>query len=110
MRSAGGRQILCARRVLIRSSDAPPFTWRMLRRTSGTFLTCAPAIFGAASAFLSAKRLGHTVRIAEKHYAGALAGIPREARTLSAAMEIEDLAKEIVWRVGGGHNATGRGG
>lgn len=74
------------------------FTWHVLRATCGTFLTNAPGIYGGASAYQSAKRLGHSVAIAEKHYLGLVRGIPRDAHTLEAAMGIEDLAATIIDR------------
>ena len=72
------------------------FTAHTLRRTAGTYLACAPGVFGGASVWLAAKRLGHSVAIAEKHYAGALSGLPADARTLEAAAGVEDLAEAIV--------------
>lgn len=69
------------------------FTWQALRRTCGTFLTNAPGIFGAASAYRSARQLGHSVTIAEKHYVDLERGIPATARTLEDAMSIADLLK-----------------
>lgn len=66
----------------------PRFTWQALRRTCGSYLTCAPGIYGAASAFNSSKRLGHSVLIAERLYVGAVRGIPFEAKTLELAMGI----------------------
>ena len=80
-----------ARDRLMDDFDAPCFTWHDLRRTCGTFLTCSPGIYGGASAFMSAKRLGHGVLVAEKHYVGAVSTIDRAASTLEAAMGIEDL-------------------
>jgi integrase len=80
-----------ARRRLQREFAAPVFDWHTCRRTAGTFLTCAGGIYGAASAFLSAKRLGHSVVVAEKHYAGAVNNIPLDVSTLEAAMGIADL-------------------
>ncbi len=69
---------------------APPiFTWQALRATCGTYLTNAPGIFGAASAYRSARQLGHSVAIAERHYLGLVRGIPATARTLDAAMGLE---------------------
>lgn len=62
------------------------FSWQMLRSTCATFLTNAPGIFGAASAYRSAKQLGHSVQVAEKHYLGLVRGIPATARTLEEAM------------------------
>jgi integrase len=67
------------------AAGAPKFTWHALRRTCGTFLTCAPSIYGAASAYMSAKRLGHSVAIAERHYVGEVR-VGREATTLEQAM------------------------
>ena len=82
-----------ARRRLISKYGAPKaFTWLALRRSCGSCLTCAAAIYGAASAFLSAKRLGHSVTIAERHYVGAVLDIPARAKTLEAALGIEGLA------------------
>jgi integrase len=88
-----------AKKRLMSSYGAPGFTWQNLRQTTGTFLTNAPGIFGGASAFMSARQLGHSVTIAEKHYLGVVRGIPREARTLEQAMQIEELARQIVARV-----------
>jgi integrase len=89
-----------AKKRLIRSYGAPEFTWQNLRQTTGTFLTNSPGIYGAASVFMSARQLGHSVAVAEKFYLGVIRGIPREARTLEAAMQIEDLARQVVEAVG----------
>jgi integrase len=78
------------------------FTWQALRRTCGTFLTNAPGIFGAASAYRSARQLGHSVQIAEKHYLGLVRGIPREARTLEAAMQVGELVARLTETVPAG--------
>jgi len=72
------------------ADGAPSFTWKILRSTCGSYLTNAPGIFGAASAFLASKQLGHSVVVAEKHYHGVIRGIPATARTLEAAMQIDD--------------------
>ncbi len=77
-----------ARDRLVQSFGAPPFTWQQLRSTCSTYLVNAPGVYGAASAFLAARQLGHSVVVAERRYAGTLRGIPREARTLEAAMQI----------------------
>lgn len=69
--------------------------WQKCRRTCGTYLTNAPGIFGAASAYRSARQLGHSVVVAERNYVGVVRGIPRHARTIESAMGIEDLAAEI---------------
>ena len=75
---------------------APRFSPHMLRKSAGTILTNANAIYGAASAWASAKRLGHSVTVAERAYAGVLRDLPSDARTLEAAAGIEDLAQRIV--------------
>lgn len=80
-----------ARERLIRMG-APEFTYQRLRQTCGTFLTCAPRIYGGASAFMSAARLGHSVMVAERHYVGALR-VNGDALTLEDAMEISNLLK-----------------
>jgi integrase len=86
-----------AARRLVAEYDAPDsFNWQALRRTAGTFLTNAPGIYGAASAYHSAKQLGHSVQVAEKHYVGVVRGIPAEAKTLEAAMQIETEMARVV--------------
>lgn len=81
----------------LKASGAPPaFSWQALRRTCGTYLTNSPGIHGSASAFHSAKRLGHGVTVAEKHYLGTVKGIPHTAKTIEAAMSIEAEAAAIV--------------
>jgi integrase len=84
-----------ARRRALVASGAPEFTAHGLRRTAGTVLTNAPGIFGGASAWHSAKRLGHSVEQAERDYAGHLPGLPATARTLEDAAGIADLAAAI---------------
>jgi integrase len=71
-------------------------TWQAFRRTCGCFLTNAPGIFGAASAYRSAKQLGHSVQVAERHYVGVVRGIPREASSVEAAMQTEGQAARVV--------------
>jgi integrase len=84
----------------MRKLGAPShFDWQTCRRTCGTFLTNAPGIFGAASAYRSARQLGHSVAVAESNYLGVVRGIPHEAKTLEAAMGIEDLATRVVAEV-----------
>lgn len=85
-----------ARKRLVAEYSAPEFTWHDLRRTCGTFLTCAPAIYGAASAFMSAKRLGHSVMVSERHYAGNVSNIPATATTLEAAMGISESLDKLL--------------
>lgn len=86
-----------AMRRLIAEYGAPArCNWQALRRTCGTYLTNAPGIFGAASAYRSAKQLGHSVQVAERHYLGLVRGIRNDARTLEAAMQIEDQIDDVI--------------
>ncbi len=71
------------------------FTWHVARATCGTFLTNSPGIYGGASAYQSAQRLGHSVAVAEKSYLGKVRNISRDAATLEAAMGVEDLCATI---------------
>ncbi len=73
-----------------------PFSWQALRRSCGTYLTNASGIFGAASAYRSAKQLGHSVQVAERHYLGLVRGIARDVHTLEDAMGIGDLIARIT--------------
>jgi integrase len=85
-----------ARARMIDEYGAPKFDWQMLRSTCSTYLTNAQGIFGSATVFMSAKQLGHSVAVAERHYLGVHRGIPREARTLEAAMQVEDALKQMA--------------
>lgn len=96
------------RRRLTSEFGAPTFTWHDLRRSAGTVLTNATAIFGAASAWAAAKRLGHSVVIAEQSYAGLLHDLPAEAKTLEAAAGIEAECAAIVASVAGVADAGGQ--
>jgi integrase len=89
-------RVEAARKRLLRVYGAPRFSWQNLRQTTGTYLTNAPGIYGAASVFMSAQQLGHSVAVAERHYLDVVRGIPREARTLEQAMQIEDITREVV--------------
>jgi len=71
-------------------------TWQAFRRSCGCYLTNAPGIFGAASAYRSAKQLGHSVQVAERHYVDLIRGIPPTARTVEAAMQIEQQMGRVV--------------
>lgn len=77
------RERLCAKPF-----NAPAFDWQTLRSTCATFLTNAPSIFGGASAYHSARQLGHSVQVAEAHYLGRVK-IPAAAKTLEAAMGVD---------------------
>jgi integrase len=86
-----------AEKRLPREYDAPYCcNWQALRRTTGTYLTNATGIYGAASAFLSARQLGHSVAVAEKHYLGVIRGIPKEARDLETAMQITEQMTAVI--------------
>lgn len=85
-----------ARKRLIAKYGAPQFNWQLLRKTCSSYLTNAPGIYGAAAHHLSAQQLGHSVAVAQKHYAGAIRGLPHEARTLEAAMAIETSLHAVV--------------
>lgn len=72
------------------------FSWQALRRTCGTVLTNAPGIFHGASAYRSAKQLGHSVQVAERAYVGLLRGISAEARSIESALKLEDLTAQLI--------------
>ena len=84
------------RRLLAEYGAPAACNWQALRRTAGTFLTNSPGIFGAASAYRSAKQLGHSVAVAEKHYVDVARGISREARDLESAMQISAELKRVT--------------
>lgn len=88
---AAARQLMAA--------GAPKFSAHVLRRTCGTIITNAPGIAGAASAWVAAKRLGHSVTMAEAHYLGLLRDLPADAKTIEAAVGIENLCQIIVEQV-----------
>jgi len=94
-----------ARRRLISEYGAPRFDWQALRSTCATFLTNSPGIFGASVAvYKSARQLGHSVAVAERHYLGNIRGIQRDVTTLEAAMRIEPVLREM--RAGGGDDVV----
>lgn len=71
---------------MVADFGAPEFTWHLLRATTATYLTCSQGIWGSATVFMSARQLGHSVAVAEKHYLGNHRGVPKDAHTLEAAM------------------------
>lgn len=75
---------------------APRFTWQDLRRTCGTYLACSGGIYGSASAYMAARRLGHSIAVAEKHYLGAITDIPTDAKALEAALGVEGVMGQVV--------------
>lgn len=88
------------RRRLVEEYEAPEFTWQALRRTCAAVLTNAGGIYGGASAYRSAKRAGHSVAIAEKHYVDLLRDLPARADTLEAALGVEPQVRQILGALG----------
>jgi integrase len=88
------------RKVVEVNFGAPPFSWQLLRSTAATIGSNAAGIFGAAAAFASAKRLGHSPTVGELHYANQFA-VSKNAKTLEQAMGIEKQMAEVAARVGG---------
>lgn len=83
------------------AAGAPDFTPQELRRACASYQSCAPGIYGAAAPLMSARRLGHSARIAEERYVGTIRGISRDCTTVEAAMGIEAVAAEITRRACG---------
>lgn len=76
-----------ARKRIAEMEGGVAFDCHSLRRTCGTFLFCAPSIFGAAAPYLTAAQLGHTIQTAQKSYVG-LVQVDAAHRTTEAAMEL----------------------
>jgi hypothetical protein len=95
-----GDLVESARQRLIGEYGAPRADYQLLRSTCATYLTNASGIFGSATAFLSARQLGHSIAVAEKHYLGVHRGIPKDASTLEVAMQIEGSMGELIAAVG----------
>ncbi|MBZ0154481.1 MAG: tyrosine-type recombinase/integrase [Planctomycetes bacterium] len=94
------RKAETVRTRLVRDYAAPAWTWHGLRRTCGSVLVCA-GLLGPGSTFLAAKRLGHSVTIAERSYLGAMTNLPRDASTIEGALGIEAECKNILRAIGG---------
>lgn len=77
-------KVYAARDATVALYGAPEWSPQLLRRTCASYFTCA---FGAAR---SARSLGHTIDVADKHYVGAVA-IPPGAVTLEQAMRLEPV-------------------
>ena len=73
----------------------PFFTWQRLRQTASCFLTSAPNIFGSAAHIQSARRLGHSLKVADQYYLEAVEGLDEHARTLEAAMGVTDTLTRV---------------
>ncbi len=93
------------RRSTMGDYKAPQWDWRTLRRTCGSVIACA-GVLGPGSVFLAAKRAGHSVAIAERHYLGVYSDLPRDATTIEQALGIEAEAKAIVRTVAGVRSET----
>lgn len=90
------------RRVFVdlqKTHGAPSASPQVLRRTCGTTLATAPGISGAAGPFMAAARLGHGVRVAQGAYWTPFA-LPRDARTIEAALGVEELVAQVLAPVG----------
>lgn len=85
-------------RVLVNSYGAPKFTAQTLRRTCGTYLCCAPSIYGAAAPHMAAARLGHGIGVSQKNYVGVIE-ISRKAKTIEDAMQIKIDSKRGIPRL-----------
>jgi integrase len=75
-------ELRAAQRRLIDDHEAPDWSPQGLRRTCSTYFT------NAFNAWRSAKSIGHSVVIAERHYAG-LVKVPTGCTTLEQAMGID---------------------
>jgi len=84
-----------AKRLKAKFEAPEGFGWQVLRSSAGTYLTNAPGIFGAASAYRSAKQLGHSVVVAEKFYVG-LIHLPPSATTLEQAMGAVEPLQSVI--------------
>jgi integrase len=89
-----------ARKRLHSKFGAPRFTWEHLRRTCATTLYCS-GVYGLELTKLAPARMGHSLATAERHYVGLMHDLPTDAKTIEAALDIEEIANEIVSRAGG---------
>lgn len=83
-----------ARKRLRRAFGAPTFSWHDLRRTCGTVLACSD-VYAGSSAYLAAKRLGHSVDVSERHYLGAVRPVP-DATSIEDAMALGDKVAHLI--------------
>jgi integrase len=84
----------------LREFGAPTTSIHRLRDTLSTILSSAPGIFPHSVAYReSATRLGHSVRVAERHYAAKGAhfgGLAGDKTTLEAVLGIEDTLELAI--------------
>jgi integrase len=86
------------RRQRLQRFGAPAgWGWHDLRRTHGSLLACS-GLLGAGSSFLVARKLGHGVQVAERHYLHAYVDLPK-GTTLEQVGGFEAEAREIVRRI-----------
>jgi integrase len=79
----------------LREHGAPQaFTWQSLRATCGTIMVNSPGI--PLDAWAVARQLGHSLAVSERHYLNRFHGIDSEAKTIEAAMQIEDQVRAII--------------
>lgn len=84
-------QVAKAARKLRKKGAPESFGWQAARRTCATYSANAPFI----GMFKESKRLGHSVVVSERAYAG-LVNVPKDATTLEQAMGIEEHAEHII--------------
>lgn len=76
----------------------PGWTWQHLRETCASYQACAPGVWGSAAPFRTARQLGHSIAVCERHYLGTVRGIDPGASTIEGAMGVADLV-EVVSRL-----------
>ena len=83
------------------AKDAAPegWTWQKLRRSCGSYLACSN-IYGSAGPWHAARRLGHSVAVAEARYSRVVA-VDAAAKSLEQAMGIKAEAEKIIKAVSG---------
>jgi integrase len=83
----GSTETLGTARERIAERFSVAFDCQALRRTCGTYLTCAPSIFKAAAPYMSATQLGHSVQVAQSNYVGVVS-VSSDACTTEDAMSL----------------------
>ncbi|MEZ6184734.1 MAG: tyrosine-type recombinase/integrase [Planctomycetota bacterium] len=96
-----------ARKRLTDRFGAPEFNWSQrsgrtpaLRSTCATYSVNAAGVWGEASIYVAARRLGHSIRVAERRYQRRHR-VSHEATTLEEAMEAADAFRQAVDAVAG---------
>lgn len=83
-------------RRVVSKFEAPEFSPQRLRQTAAAYLVNSAGIFGSASIYRSCAQLGHSPDVASRAYLDVIRGVPREARTIEAAMRVERQVAAIV--------------